>query len=194
MDRFRHLKKPLRTHSAFHISEDKYEMIKLANKYPNNPKMQDYKKKLLELEEDNDCKFQELDFKSSSSDLRSEESLKEERNIFSDCNKKQAQQTTLCTGTQSMTHLQAVRDGLKACKGMNGFFDPKSAFNCLNEIQMKEDPQAYQPEVQKIIQRNLQRQKEMEAVKKKKEQEKLEKQREAIEHEKALFDFDEDIN
>jgi hypothetical protein len=57
MDRFKHLKKPLRTHSAFHISEDKYEMIKLADKYPNNPKMQDYKKKLLELEEDNDCKF-----------------------------------------------------------------------------------------------------------------------------------------
>jgi hypothetical protein len=45
-------------------------------------------------------------------------------------------QTTLCTGTQSMTHLQAVRDGLKACKGTNGFFDPKSAFNCLNQIQV----------------------------------------------------------
>lgn len=82
MDRFKHLKKPLRTQSAFHISEDKYEMIRLANKYPNNPKMQDYKKKLLELEEDNDCKFQYLDFKSSSSDLQSNESNKMERNIF----------------------------------------------------------------------------------------------------------------
>lgn len=157
MNRFKNLKKPLRTHSAFHISEDKYEMIKLADKYPNNPKMQDYKKKLLELEEDNDCKFQRLDFKSSSSDLQSNESNKEERNIFSDFHKKQGLQTTLCTGTQSMTHLQAVRDGLKACKGMTGFFDPKSAFDCLNQIQMNEDPQAYQPEVQKIIERNLQR-------------------------------------
>ena len=48
MNRFKILKKPMRTQSAFHISEEKYEMIKLANKYPNNPKMQDYKKKLLE--------------------------------------------------------------------------------------------------------------------------------------------------
>lgn len=40
---------------------------------------------------------------------------------------------------------------------------------------MKEDPAAYQPEVQKIIERNIQRQKEMEAAKKQKEQERLEK-------------------
>lgn len=93
-----------------------------------------------------------------------------------------------------MTHLQAVKDGLKACKGMNGFFDPKSAFDCLNQIQMNEDPEAYQPEVQKIIERNVQRQKERDAMRQKKEQERLAKQREAIEHEKALFDFDEDIN
>ena len=151
LNEFKILKKPMRTQLAFHISEEKYEMIKLANKYPNNPKMQDYKKKLLELEDDNDGKLQHLDFQSSSSDLDLNESNKEERNIFSEFHKKQGLQTTLCTGTQSLTHLQAVRDGLKACKGMNGFFDPKSAFNCLNEIQIKEDPQAYQPEVNKII-------------------------------------------
>jgi hypothetical protein len=30
----------------------------------------------------------------------------------------------------------------------SGFFNPKEAFNCLNEIQKAEDPKAYQPEIQ----------------------------------------------
>lgn len=65
-------------------------MIKIANKYPNNQKMQDYKNKLLQLEEDNDFKFQYLDYKSSSSDMASNKSINDKRNIFSDCNKKAA--------------------------------------------------------------------------------------------------------
>lgn len=39
MNRFKNLNKPLRTQSAFHISDDKYEMIRIANKYPNNRRM-----------------------------------------------------------------------------------------------------------------------------------------------------------
>ena len=61
--------------------------------------MQDYKNKLLQLEEDNDFKFQYLDYKSSSSEAASNKSLAEKIDIFTDKNKKPAQQTTLCTGS-----------------------------------------------------------------------------------------------
>lgn len=57
MNRFKNLKKPIRTQSAFHISDDKYEMMKLASKYPKNRKMQAYKNKLIQIEEDDDFKF-----------------------------------------------------------------------------------------------------------------------------------------
>ena len=62
----------MRTQSAFQISEDKYAMIKLANKYPNNQRMQQYKRKLLEKEEGSDMNFQKLDYQSSSSGFASE--------------------------------------------------------------------------------------------------------------------------
>ena len=29
------------------------------------------------------------------------------------------------TTSQSMTHLQCIKNGLKACKGESGFFNPK---------------------------------------------------------------------
>jgi hypothetical protein len=41
--------------------------------------------------------------------------------------------------------------GLKACKGESGFFNPIKAFDCLNDIVKKEDPKAYQPEVDKML-------------------------------------------
>jgi len=74
LNRFKKLQKPMRTQSAFQISEDKYEMIKLANKYPNNQRMQQYKRKLLEKEEGTDSKFQKLDYQSSSSGFASSRS------------------------------------------------------------------------------------------------------------------------
>ena len=52
------------------------------------------------------------------------------------------------SGAQSMTHLQAVKEGLKACKGTKGFFNPQEAFACLNDIQKKEDPKAYENEIE----------------------------------------------
>jgi hypothetical protein len=37
---------------------------------------------------------------------------------------------------------------LKACRGESGFFNPMQANECLNEIQKKEDPKAYQPDME----------------------------------------------
>jgi hypothetical protein len=38
-----------------------------------------------------------------------------------------------------------LKQGLKACKGESGFFNPTKAFDCLNDIVKQQDPQAYQP-------------------------------------------------
>lgn len=54
-------------------------------------------------------------------------------------------------GSQSSDPLTKVKLGLKACKGESGFFNPMKAFDCLNDIVKKEDPKAYQPEVDKMI-------------------------------------------
>ena len=53
--------------------------------------------------------------------------------------------------------LEAVQQGLKACKGKEGFFNPAQAFDCLNQIQKKQDPNAYQPEVVKQFNAQLKR-------------------------------------
>ena len=54
-------------------------------------------------------------------------------------------------GSQSSYPLTKIKMGLKACKGESGFFNPMKAFDCLNDIVKKEDPRAYQPEVDKIL-------------------------------------------
>lgn len=41
-----------------------------------------------------------------------------------------------------------VKKGLKMCKGESGIFNPKMILNCLNDIQKKDDPQAYVPEIE----------------------------------------------
>ena len=41
--------------------------------------------------------------------------------------------------------------GLKACKGKEGFFNPTQAFSCLNDLQKREDPRAYEPDVVKQV-------------------------------------------
>ena len=48
------------------------------------------------------------------------------------------------SGNQSLTHLEKVQMGLKACKGKEGFFNPMQAFSCLNDLQKSEDPRAYE--------------------------------------------------
>lgn len=52
-------------------------------------------------------------------------------------------------GNNSMAQLEKLKQGLKACKGKDGFFNPMQAFECLNDIQKQEDPCAYEPEVVK---------------------------------------------
>ena len=66
-------------------------------------------------------------------------------------------------GVQSLSNLekvQKVKMGLKACKGESGFFNPMKAFDCLNAIQKKEDPKAYESDV--LVQMNKKRQREQE--------------------------------
>lgn len=50
--------------------------------------------------------------------------------------------------------------GLKACKGESGFFNPLKAFDCLNDIQKKEDPKAYEPDME--VQMNAKRKRDEE--------------------------------
>jgi len=45
--------------------------------------------------------------------------------------------------------VKKVNIGLKACKGESGIFNPLKAFDCLNDIQKKDDPNAYEPEIEK---------------------------------------------
>ena len=54
-------------------------------------------------------------------------------------------------GSQSSNPLSKIKMGLKACKDESGFYNPMKAFDCLNDIVKKEDPKAYQPEVDKIM-------------------------------------------
>ena len=69
------------------------------------------------------------------------------------------------------------------CKGESGVFNRDMIFNCLNDIQKKEDPKAYIPEI--MINIEL-KQKRLQEIQNKKD--KIEKEAKA--HEQALFDFD----
>ena len=91
--------------------------------------------------------------------------------------------TSISKPYQSQKVIDKVKQGLKACKGESGFFNPTMAFDCLNDIVRKENPIAYQPEVDKIISAKILRDKTENT-----------KKCEAQEHEKALFDFDEEID
>ena len=68
------------------------------------------------------------------------------------------------------------------------------AFNCLNDIQKEENPNAYEPEVVKTINAINAREERLNHFKKQQEDLKQEKLNQALEHDRALFDFDEDIN
>jgi len=94
-------------------------------------------------------------------------------------------------GNQSLTQLERVKEGLKACKGKSGFFNPAQAFNCLNDLQQQADPRAYEPEVVKQQKALKQRQKD---ARRQQELKAMEKLNAAQEIDKALFDFDEDID
>lgn len=54
-------------------------------------------------------------------------------------------------GMGSMKNLEKLSHGLRACKGESGFFNPTKAFDCLNNIQKEQDPEAYESEVVKTI-------------------------------------------
>ena len=92
---------------------------------------------------------------------------------------------------QTVKNLDKVKRGLMQCKGESGFFNPAQAFNCLNDIQKEENPNAYEPEVAKTINAIKARE---DKLKKEQEDAKMKKINQAREQDRALFDFDEDIN
>ena len=94
-------------------------------------------------------------------------------------------------GNQSLAQLERVKEGLKACKGKSGFFNPAQALNRLNDLQKQEDPRAYEPEVVKQQKALKQRQND---ARRRQELQAMEKLNAAQEIDKALFDFDEDID
>ena len=57
--------------------------------------------------------------------------------------------------------------GLKACKFESGIINPVKAFDCLNNIMKKDDPNAYQPIIEKDFE--IRKKKEEEIKQKKKE-------------------------
>ena len=68
-----------------------------------------------------------------------------------------------------------------------GLFDPEKAFNCLNDLQREQDPQAYKSETLKMYQFQ-------ESNAHIENQLKSQKVIQANETDKALFDFDEEID
>ena len=64
----------------------------------------------------------------------------------------------------------------------------------MNTIQKNEDPKAFEPEIVKTIQLKQLRENEIKKQMESFNQIKQNKLREKIEHEKALFDFDQDID
>lgn len=98
------------------------------------------------------------------------------------------------SAAHSLSHLRIIKDGLKACKNETGFLNPQSAFDRLNEIQRHEDPEAYQPELEHALivklNQDRERKQKLEAEARRREEREYEK----LQHEKALFDFDEDVN
>ena len=98
------------------------------------------------------------------------------------------------SAAQSLSHLRIIKDGLKACKNGAGLINPQSAFERMNEIQRYEDPEAYQPEMEHALvvkmEQDRERKQKLEADQKRRDNIAEEK----LQHEKALFDFDEEVN
>lgn len=104
------------------------------------------------------------------------------------------QQSLLGVGTNSMKVLDRINLGIQNCKQQTGVLDPQKMFELLNEIQKKEDPDAYQPEIIKTIQQREKKKQEQDLLDEKRRLDELERRRKQEEHEKALFDFDQDID
>ena len=71
----------------------------------------------------------------------------------------------------STKQLEAIQEGINACKGELGFFNPQRMFDLMNVMQKKDDPQAYQPEIVKTIQ--LKQLRDTEEQQKREEKERL---------------------
>ena len=47
-----------------------------------------------------------------------------------------------------LTNLQNVKEKLQNCKHQSGFFNPMAAFDILNDINRKQNPKAYENELE----------------------------------------------
>lgn len=145
MNKLRNIK--IRREKKKGMNDDEKELLKLADKYPTNTKMQNFKLLMLRknglLPDDSQGidTYPDLD---SSNDGQSSTDYKRSssQQIASFGNQQNAKSTK---------DLQMVKDGLKMCKGESGIFNPKMIFNCLNDIQKKDDPKAYVPEIEQNI-------------------------------------------
>ena len=93
-----------------------------------------------------------------------------------------------------MTHLQQATDNLKTVTNNEGIFKVMNIYQVLNQLQKAEDPMAYKPEVEIMIERKKEREKKENEERKRVEDNQQKKKDEQFQHEKALFDFDEEIN
>ena len=90
-----------------------------------------------------------------------------------------------------MKQLEKLRIGLKNATGETGVVDFQKAFEAMNQVQIAEDPQKYESEMLKNLQAKRKREAEREAEKKRQQEV---KSRLVEEVDKALFDFDEEID
>ena len=90
-----------------------------------------------------------------------------------------------------MKQLEKLRIGLKNATGETGCVDFKKAFEAMNQVQIAEDPDKYESEMLK----NLQAKKAREAAQQAEKQRQLDARSRLVEEvDKALFDFDEEID
>lgn len=115
------------------LSSNDRELLKIARKYPNNTNLQNQRLRLLQKNN-----LIALSESSKSHSVQFSDDGKEDNKLI--CKK------DLCRigmGMNSTKQLEAIQEGINACKGELGFFNPQRMFDLMNVMQKKEDPQAY---------------------------------------------------
>lgn len=101
------------------------------------------------------------------------------------------------SGKNSAKLLDKMNSSLFQCKNTDGVFNPNKVYEMMNMMHRLKDPDAYQPEIVKTIQQKKEKEQEMKMqseIFKKIADERAQRKKVNEEHDKALFDFDQDID
>lgn len=171
------------------LTDNDKELLRLAEIYPADTKLQKLKQRML-------IKRHIIDRTDSMSESFSS---RQSANSDNPKNTRQKlaevkQQSLIGAGTNSMKCLERINSGFQQCKFESGVLNPQKVFEFMNQVQKNDDPDAYQPEIVKTIQQREQLKKQQEKIKENKKFDEMNKLRRQLEHEQALFDFDQDID